>query len=108
MSRPEARRRKALSLGRTSAGVLLVAAVLGASWPSRAQSSATAPRPATAASEAAPKALPPSTAASKPPSSSRKRRAACVKEGGSCASAEARCCGNLLCVGVKNGFCAPP
>jgi hypothetical protein len=110
-SRLEARRRRALSSGRTIASAFLVAAVLTAApWPSRGQSSATAPHPPSAASDAAPKAPPPSAAASKPPPSSRKRtqRAACVKEGGSCASAEARCCGNLLCVGGKSSFCAPP
>jgi hypothetical protein len=32
----------------------------------------------------------------------------CSQLGGSCSASGTSCCGNLLCVGVNNGFCVAP
>jgi hypothetical protein len=91
-------------------GILTAAALVWVSLLASAQSDApNRQQVASAASfERTPKAQPASSAAASrlhASGSKSTQRAACVKEGGSCASPEARCCAGLLCVGVKNSFC---
>jgi hypothetical protein len=90
----------------------MMIALASMAWTASAQPEASGRQPAVPAASAAqaPMAMPPASSSSKSPTAGKKRtqRAVCVKEGASCASPEARCCGNLLCVGGKNSFCAPP
>jgi hypothetical protein len=98
---------------RTFAGLMLTAiALCWAPQLASAQSAAPdSPKPAAVSQTATVTPSPSAAAASKAPASSGSRRRQlpqCVKEGASCAAPQAKCCGNLVCLGTKNSFCAAP
>ncbi len=98
---------------RTCTGVVFTAlALLSAPQLAVAQQVAPdRPKPAVLSPTAPATPSPSSAAASKAPASAGSRRRPlpqCVKEGASCAAPQAKCCGNLVCLGIKNSFCAAP
>ena len=97
-------------LAGTASRVILAAAALAcAIWPASAQPDAGQGQQSAASQATTPKTMPPATAASKPPASAKRaQRTACVRQGGSCSAPGSRCCGNLVCVGINNSFCAAP